>query len=158
MCRQQIRKVGAEGLWECIHAMPTTSNALPVTACSPASEETAVECLATSVDCYRYRHLRVTVLRVTDNGPCYTSRAIVAACKRFGIMHVQTKAYTPEGQWRRRGSSRRLREWAYARRPTKSRQTNALRTFRRGCTYKTGTGRAPLGLETAYQLVADGPR
>ena len=38
----------------------------------------------------------VTVRRVmTDNGPCCTSRAFAAACRRFGVRHVRTKPYTP---------------------------------------------------------------
>ena len=72
-----------------------------------------------------YRRLGVTVKRVmTDNGPCYTSHALVRpgsptiadTCKQFGLKHIRTKPYTP----RTNGKAERfiqtaLREWAYAR-------------------------------------------
>ena len=64
-----------------------------------------------------YARLGVTVRRVmTDNGPCYTSKAFAAACRELGTKHVRTKPYTP----RTNGKAERfiqtaLREWAYAR-------------------------------------------
>ena len=64
-----------------------------------------------------YRRLGVTVKSVmTDNGPCYTSHAFAATCKRFGLKHIRTRPYTP----RTHGKAERfiqtaLREWAYAR-------------------------------------------
>ena len=53
---------------------------------------------------------------MTDNGPCYTSKAFAAACRRFDVRHVRTRPYTP----RTNGKAERfiqtaLREWAYAR-------------------------------------------
>ena len=32
---------------------------------------------------------------MTDNGPCYTSRAFATTCKALGVRHVRTKPYTP---------------------------------------------------------------
>ena len=63
------------------------------------------------------QRLGVTLRRVmTDNGPCYTSRAFAAACRRFGVRHVRTKPCTP----RTNGKAERfiqtaMPEWAYAR-------------------------------------------
>ena len=57
-------------------------------------QESAVQSLRASVDCYK--RLGVTVRRVmTDNGPCYTSKAFATACRRFGVRHVRTRPYTP---------------------------------------------------------------
>ena len=64
-----------------------------------------------------YRRLGVKVERVmTDNGPCYTSKAFAKACRELGLKHVRTRPYTP----RTNGKAERfiqtaLREWAYAR-------------------------------------------
>ncbi len=63
-----------------------------------------------------YSKLGIRVRRVlTDNGPCYQSRAFRAACQRHGIKHIRTRPYTP----RTNGKAERfiqtaLREWAYA--------------------------------------------
>lgn len=63
-----------------------------------------------------YRGLGVTVERVmTDNGPCYQSKAFQNACRKLGLKHIRTKPYTP----RTNGKAERfiqtaLREWAYA--------------------------------------------
>ena len=78
-------------------------------------QESAVECLRASVA--YYKRLGVTVKRVTaDNGPCCTSKAFAAACRRFGVRHVRTKPYTP----RTNGKAERfiqtaMREWDCAR-------------------------------------------
>lgn len=64
-----------------------------------------------------YRRLGVKVERVmTDNGPCYTSKAFGRTCRQLGLKHIRTKPYTP----RTNGKAERfiqtaLREWAYAR-------------------------------------------
>jgi transposase InsO family protein len=63
-----------------------------------------------------YASLGVSVRRVmTDNGPCYRSRAFAKACRTLGLKHIRTKPYTP----RTNGKAERfiqtaLREWAYA--------------------------------------------
>ena len=73
----------------------TTPRASPAGLFPNERQESAVECLATSVA--YYKRLGVTVRRVmTDNGPCYTSRVFAAACRRFGVRHVRTKPYTPK--------------------------------------------------------------
>ncbi len=63
-----------------------------------------------------YARLGVTVWRVlTDNGPCYRSRAFARACRELGLKHRFTRPYRP----RTNGKAERfiqtaLREWAYA--------------------------------------------
>jgi transposase InsO family protein len=63
-----------------------------------------------------YARLGITVRRVlTDNGPCYQSRAFHTVCQRHKLKHIRTRPYTP----RTNGKAERfiqtaLREWAYA--------------------------------------------
>ena len=63
-----------------------------------------------------YQRLGVTVQRVmTDNGSCYISGAFRKACKRLGLKHIRTKAYTPKTNGKaERFIQTALREWAYA--------------------------------------------
>ena len=81
--------------WECARVCVDDASRVACGGLFPNErQESAVECLATSADCYK--RLGVTVRRVmTDNGPCYTSKAFAAACRRFGVRHVRTKPYTP---------------------------------------------------------------
>ena len=64
-----------------------------------------------------YAQLGISIRRLlTDNGPCYRSRALLHVCQTYGIRHIYTKPYTP----RTNGKAERfiqtaLREWAYAR-------------------------------------------
>ncbi len=64
-----------------------------------------------------YRALGINIRRLlTDNGPGYHSRLLARLCRRLGIRHRFTRAYTP----RTNGKAERfiqtlLREWAYAR-------------------------------------------
>lgn len=63
-----------------------------------------------------YASLGVTIRRVlTDNGPCYRSKAFERACRELGLRHRFTRPYRP----RTNGKAERfiqtaLREWAYA--------------------------------------------
>jgi len=63
-----------------------------------------------------YRSLGVHFQRVmTDNGPCYLSKAFQRLLRRLGLRHIRTRPYTP----RTNGKAERLvqtilREWAYA--------------------------------------------
>src|SRR5580692_2306254 len=71
-----------------------------------------------------YASLGVTVERVmTDNGSCYRSFAFRNACRRLGLKHIRTRPYTPKTN----GKAERfvqtcLREWAYARAYSNSKQ------------------------------------
>jgi len=74
-----------------------------------------------------YAKLAIRVQRVmTDNGSCYRSRAFAKACKRLGLKHIRTKAYTPQTNGKaERFIQTALREWAYARAYTHSKQRGA---------------------------------
>jgi transposase InsO family protein len=74
-----------------------------------------------------YAGLGVQIQAVmTDNAPAYYSRSFTQACRDLGIKQLYTKPYTP----RTNGKAERfiqsaLREWAYARAYTHSRQRTA---------------------------------
>ena len=71
-----------------------------------------------------YAELGVTVDRVmTDNGSCYKSFAFRDACRRLGLKHIRTRAYTPQTNGKaERFIQTALRQWAYARAYTNSDQ------------------------------------
>jgi transposase InsO family protein len=77
-----------------------------------------------------YASLEIKVERVmTDNGPCYRSRAFARACKRLGLRHIRTRPNTPKTNGKaERFIQTSLREWAYARAYDTSQQraANAL--------------------------------
>jgi hypothetical protein len=64
-----------------------------------------------------YARLGITIRRtLTDNGPCYHSRAFARFCQQIEIKRRYTRPYTP----RTNGKAERfiqtaIREWAYAR-------------------------------------------
>ena len=64
-----------------------------------------------------YRRLGVVVRRVmTDNGPCYRSRAFRRACRELGLRHLRTRPYRPQTNGKaERFIQTALREWIYAR-------------------------------------------
>jgi len=63
-----------------------------------------------------YASLGITVERVmTDNGPCYASKAFAHLCRERGLKHVRTRPYTPKTNGKaERFIQTALREWAYA--------------------------------------------
>ena len=63
-----------------------------------------------------YESLGIKVERImTDNGSCYRSFAFRRACKRLGLKHIRTKAYSPQTNGKaERFIQTSLREWAYA--------------------------------------------
>jgi len=74
-----------------------------------------------------YAKLGVRVQRVmTDNGSCYKSRAFAKACKRLRLKHIRTKPYTPKTNGKaERFIQTALREWAYAKAYTHSKERGA---------------------------------
>ena len=74
-----------------------------------------------------YRSLGVTIKRlITDNGSAYRSRLFAKTCQALGIKHTFTKPYRPQTN----GKAERfiqtcLREWAYGRIWTHSRERTA---------------------------------
>jgi transposase InsO family protein len=71
-----------------------------------------------------YESLGIKVERVmTDNGSCYRSFAFRRLCKRLGLRHIRTKAYSPQTNGKaERFIQTSLREWAYAQAYQNSRQ------------------------------------
>jgi transposase InsO family protein len=74
-----------------------------------------------------YESLGIKVERVmTDNGSCYRSFAFRRLCKRLGLKHIRTKAYSPQTNGKaERFIQTSLREWAYAQAYQNSRQRRA---------------------------------
>ena len=129
--------------WECAHICVDDASRVACDGLFPDEKcQSAVECLGASVA--HYKRIGVTVRRVmTDNGPCYTSRAFAAACKALGGQARPDQALHAQDQRRRRASSRRPCGNGTAPGPTRPR-SSAPPTSRRGCTCTTGTGRTPL--------------
>jgi transposase InsO family protein len=71
-----------------------------------------------------YGSLGIKIERVmTDNGSCYRSFAFRRLCKRLGLKHIRTKAYSPQTNGKaERFIQTSLREWAYAQAYKSSRQ------------------------------------
>lgn len=63
-----------------------------------------------------FKGLGVRCQRVmTDNGPCYHSRAFAQACHCLGLKHLFTRPYNPQTKGKaERFIQTALREWAYA--------------------------------------------
>lgn len=75
---------------------------------------------------------------MTDNRSCYISKAFRKACKRLGLKHIRTKAYTPKTNGKaERFIQTALREWAYAH--AYSTSAIAQTSYRSGCIATTGT-------------------
>ena len=129
--------------WECAHICVDDASRVACGGLFPDEKcQSAVECLGASVA--HYKRIGVTVRRVmTDNGPCYTSRAFAAACKALGGQARPDRALHAQDQRRRRASSRRPYGSGRTPGPTRPR-SSAPPTSRRGCTCTTGTGRTPL--------------
>lgn len=88
-------------------------------------KETAVQALLAAVA--HYKALGVTVKRLlTDNGSAYRSRLFAKTCQSLGIKHTFTRPYRPQTN----GKAERfiqtcLREWAYGRTWSNSRERTA---------------------------------
>jgi len=102
--------------WEYVHVAVDDASRVAFSALFP--DETGQSACRFLLAALRYyRGLGIRIQRVmTDNGPCYRSRAFRKACRRLGIRHIRTRPYTP----RTNGKAERfiqtaLREWAYAR-------------------------------------------
>lgn len=109
------RRQGGCG-WEYVHVCIDDASRVSFTQIHP--DEKAVSAVAhLKAAVAWYRKLGVTVTRVmTDNGPCYTSRAFAKACKDLKLRHIRTKPYTPKTNGKaERFIQTALREWAYAR-------------------------------------------
>ena len=109
--------------WEHVHIAIDDHSRMSY-ACVYPDETARSACQALLRAVRYYRSLGIRFTRVlTDNGGCYKSRAFRRLCRRLGIKHRRTKAYSP----RTNGKAERfiqtaLREWAYARTYHSSRQ------------------------------------
>ena len=99
-----------------VHVCIDDCSRIAVTGIFPDEKATsAIACLRGAVA--YYLSLGITVTRVmTDNGSCYKSFAVAAACKALNLRHIRTKPYTPKTNGKaERFIQTALREWAYAR-------------------------------------------
>jgi transposase InsO family protein len=115
--------------WEYVHvAIDDASRLAYVEVLANEQAETTAGFLRRTLIFFR-RH-RIKVLRVmTDNGSAYVSHLFAALCQRQHLRHIRTKPYTP----RTNGKAERLiqtllREWAYRRAYSSSRERTAVLT------------------------------
>jgi transposase InsO family protein len=110
---EQSRTRGAG--WEYVHVCIDDNSRVAFAQIMPNErKESAIAFLKAAVA--YYQRLGVAIQRVmTDNGSCYISGAFRKACKRLGLKHIRTKAYTPKTNGKaERFIQTALREWAYA--------------------------------------------
>lgn len=119
--RQAGRSRGAG--WEYVHVCIDDASRIAFSQIKPDERKRSAVAFLKAAVAY-YARLGVKVERVmTDNGSCYRSMAFKRACQRLGLKHIRTRPYTP----RTNGKAERfiqtsLREWAYARAYSSSRQ------------------------------------
>ena len=110
------RRVRSTGVgWECLHVCIDDASRLAYAEFYPDERaDSAVAFLRLVVAAYR--RLGVVVRRVmTDNGPCYLSRAFRKTCRELGLRHLRTRPYRPQTNGKaERFIQTALREWAYA--------------------------------------------
>jgi transposase InsO family protein len=101
--------------WEFVHVAIDDRSRIAHTEIHPCeSSASAIAHLRSAVRYYARLGVRIRRL-LTDNGPCYRSKAFARACRELGIRHRFTRPYRP----RTNGKAERfiqtaLREWAYA--------------------------------------------
>ncbi|AWI59825.1 hypothetical protein AB395_00004648 (plasmid) [Sinorhizobium fredii CCBAU 45436] len=91
--RQSLRRGKARGAgWEFVHVAIDDAFSQIL---QDEKKDTAVAFLKAALA--YYASLGITVERVmTDDGPCYTSRASASACRELGLRYVRTRPYTPK--------------------------------------------------------------
>ncbi len=116
--------------WEFVHVCIDDASRIAFSQIKPDERKRSAVAFLKAAVAY-YARLGVTVERVmTDNGSCYKSFAFKNACRRLRLKHIRTRPYTP----RTNGKAERfiqtsLREWAYARAYSSSRQRAAELPF-----------------------------
>jgi len=109
--------------WEFVHVCIDDASRIAFTEIKPDQRKRSAVAFLKAAVAY-YASLGVTVERVmTDNGSCYRSFAFRNTCHRLGLKHIRTRPYTPKTN----GKAERfvqtcLREWAYARAYSNSKQ------------------------------------
>ena len=110
--KRNARHVG----WEYVHVAIDDHSRIAFSQVLPNEKGLSAAAFLLAALAY-YAQLGISIRRLlTDNGPCYRSRALRRICQLYGIRHIYTKPYTP----RTNGKAERfiqtaLREWAYAR-------------------------------------------
>jgi len=102
--------------WEHVHVAIDDHSRIAFSQIKPDEKQHTATAFLKAAIAY-YASLGVKVERVmTDNGPCYKSKAFARACKRLDLRHIRTKPYTPKTNGKaERFIQTALREWAYAR-------------------------------------------
>ena len=101
--------------WEFVHVAIDDASRVAFSQILPNEKKESAVAFLEAALAY-YASLGITVERVmTDNGPCYASKAFARLCRERRLKHIRTKPYTP----RTNGKAERfiqtaLREWAYA--------------------------------------------
>ncbi len=109
--RQHVKRVG----WEYVHVAIDDHSRIAFSQVLPNQKgDSAAAFLAAALAYYTRLGITIRAL-LTDNGPCYKSRAFRGLVQLHGIKHRRTRPYTP----RTNGKAERfiqtaLREWAYA--------------------------------------------
>ncbi|TPW25724.1 DDE-type integrase/transposase/recombinase, partial [Pararhizobium mangrovi] len=81
--------------WEYVHVAIDDASRIAFSQIMPDEKAVSAVAFLKAAVAY-YESLGITVERVmTDNGPCYTSKAFRAACRKLGLKHVRTRPYTP---------------------------------------------------------------
>jgi transposase InsO family protein len=127
------------GGWEYVHVAIDDHSRVAFSLVAPNEKAaSAVAFLQAALDWYAQLGIRFRRV-LTDNGPCYQSRAFRAACQQHGIQHIRTRPYTP----RTNGKAERFIQPLCASGPTPA-PTTPRRNARRICLagYMTTTGTA----------------
>lgn len=113
----RIRQARDRGVgWDHVHVAIDDHSRIAFTQIKPDEKGRSASAFLKAAITY-YADLGIKIERVmTDNGPCYKSKAFARTCKQLGLKHIRTKPYTPKTN----GKAERfiqtvLREWAYAR-------------------------------------------
>ncbi|MGH9548708.1 MAG: IS481 family transposase, partial [Terriglobales bacterium] len=120
--KRHVKGVG----WEYVHVAIDDHSRIAFSQVLPNQQgPSAASFLTTAVAWYARLGIHIRAV-LTDNGPCYQSRAFARACRVLHLKHRFTRPYTP----RTNGKAERfiqtaLREWAYARAYSTSEQRSA---------------------------------
>jgi transposase InsO family protein len=110
---QGARTVGAG--WEFVHVAIDDHSRIAFAKIMSSERKRSATAFLKAALAY-YASLGIKVERVmTDNGSCYKSFAFRRLCRRLGLKHIRTRAYTPKTNGKaERFIQTSLREWAYA--------------------------------------------
>src|SRR3982751_6333279 len=91
------RRSRGEGLgWEFVHVAIDDNSRIAFAKVMPDERKRSAIAFLKAALAY-YESLGVRIERVmTDNGSCYRSFAFRRLCKRLGLKHIRTKAYSPQ--------------------------------------------------------------